>query len=282
MLIKPEHLNYLKNKYQRIFIFGCSFTNYYWPTWANILHWEIPNVTCYNFGQSGGGNLFIAATLVAANQKYKFNETDLVIPHWSTYCREDRYIQNGWLTPGNIWTQGSYDDEFLKKFACAKGYIVRDLAIITSIKYMLQQLPCDSLMLHAVNPRYDSRYFEGYGFEDVIDLYKDTIESMPETLYDCVKAIDQYGSYNWINAHEYFNKHHNNGKGGMYQDYHPSPVRYMSYLQNIGINLSSPVKLKAHTVYDELLQLTNHDDILMWSRNLYNSTPNYYNSEHLI
>jgi len=280
MLICPELIDY--SKYKRIFIFGCSFTNYWWPTWANILHCEMPEATCYNFGQSGGGNQFISATLVAANQKYKFNQYDLVIPHWSTYCREDRYIQTGWLTPGNIWTQGTYDDEFLQKYACAKGYLVRDLAIITATMYMLQQLPSDYIMLQAVPATYDSAYFKGQGLEEVVELYSNVLNSMLPSLWDLVCPLDNGGNKYWVNGHEYYNKHHNNGKGAMYQDYHPNPLRYLDYLEKLGFDISQPTRELTAKYNAELLALKTHDDLMVWHNNLAGSIKNYYYHEHLI
>ena len=44
-------------KFKRAFVFGCSFTQYYWPTWADILGREFNKFE--NWGQCGGGNQFI-------------------------------------------------------------------------------------------------------------------------------------------------------------------------------------------------------------------------------
>ena len=43
------------NKYKRVFAFGCSFTNYIYPTWADLIMHEMPSAECYNFGKAGGG-----------------------------------------------------------------------------------------------------------------------------------------------------------------------------------------------------------------------------------
>jgi hypothetical protein len=82
-------------KYKRVFIFGCSFTKYEWPTWANILSYEMPDAEIYNFAQSGAGNLFISERVIAANQRYRYNKDDLILLMWSTHSREDRYIEHG-------------------------------------------------------------------------------------------------------------------------------------------------------------------------------------------
>ena len=42
----------------RLFVFGCSFTKYYWPTWADIIGQEFEYYE--NWGEIGSGNLRIA------------------------------------------------------------------------------------------------------------------------------------------------------------------------------------------------------------------------------
>ena len=79
-------------KYKRIFAFGCSFTSYLYPTWADIIYKSMnPDVEFYNLGKSGGGNLFISHRIVEANKKYEFTENDLVVVMWSTHARIDFY-----------------------------------------------------------------------------------------------------------------------------------------------------------------------------------------------
>lgn len=138
-------------KYKRFFVFGCSFTSYKWPSWADILSKEMPDAEYYNFGVGGAGNLLINNRVAQANLKYKFNEDDLVIVMFSTFCREDRYIDNIWQTHGNIFNQGFYDKGFVKKYCDPTGYLIRDLALIEMTTSYLNNLPCKSLYLSIVN-----------------------------------------------------------------------------------------------------------------------------------
>ena len=55
----------MENK-KRLFTFGCSFTQYNWPTWADILGrslhqegWEF-----HNIGRAGTGNMQIMKTIL--------------------------------------------------------------------------------------------------------------------------------------------------------------------------------------------------------------------------
>jgi hypothetical protein len=133
------------SKYNRFFAFGCSYTSYTLPTWADIVAAEIPDAEYYNFGQGGSGNLLINNRIAQANLKYNFNETDLVIVMFTAICREDRYIDGAWQTHGNIYNQEYYDNSFVKKYCDPFGYLIRDAALIEMTQTYLQSLPCQPL-----------------------------------------------------------------------------------------------------------------------------------------
>lgn len=275
-----QYKNIEFKKYKRVFMFGCSFTNYTWPTWANILHYMMPDVEGYNFGQSGGGNLFIAERIIAANQLYRFTDKDLILVMWSTFSREDRYIENRWETPGNIWTQGFYDSNFIKKYACVKGYIVRDLALITMTKHSLSYLPCDTIMLKSVDPEYDKRYYDGdESYEDVIDLYRDVIYDMPASLYTHMTD----GKGGWINGHHYhWPSIPYSSPKTPFQDYHPNPSMYLRYLKDLGFDITDAVVDKVDTLNKELQKHKDRESIEKWYNDILNKQPKYHHSKHLI
>jgi hypothetical protein len=272
------------DKYERVFAFGCSFTEYMWPTWANVLSYEMPNAEFYNWGKCGGGNVFIASMVMAINQKYKYTERDLVMIMWSTHSREDRYIKSSWLTPGNIFSQNYYSDDFIKQFTCLKGYLVRDLAYMASTKYALKALPCDSLMLQSVRPDYDKiqnlKFFdkdELAGISEVVELYKDIIDDFPPTLHSYMN--DGHGGF--VNGHHYVWPGLDY-KGDKFSDYHPNPKMYMNYLKHIGINISDKTTEYVNKINDELLKIETRPLIEEWSTNLYKSNPKYHVGLHLV
>jgi len=277
-----DHRNYKDidyKKYKRVFIFGCSFTRYEWPTWANILAYEMPDAEIYNFGQSGAGNLFISERVIAANQRYRYTKDDLILLMWSTHSREDRYIENGWETPGNIFTQGFYSEEFVKKYSCVKGYVVRDLALMTMIKNSLENFPCDSVMLKSVEPEYDKKFFMGNAFEEVIELYRDVIYSMGLPLYHFVHN----GKGGWINGHLYhWPSISYSSYDTPFQDYHPNPAMYMDFLLRSDFMLSSQTQEKVMKYNEELLKLRDRQSIEQWFKKLADSNPKYKHSIHLI
>jgi hypothetical protein len=268
-IINTQLFNQKKKTYKRLFIFGCSFSIYHWPTWANILHVDMPNVKFYNFARGGGGNLFIYSQIIAANQKYNFTEDDCIAVMWSTHGREDRYIENHWETPGNMWSQNIYDEKFVKKFVCVKGYLVRDLAIFKGSKIILNSFLSDTINMYSVPIDYDSKYLDNKNsINDLLVLYHDVVQDVTGTLYE----LNSDGHGGWINGHKY----HWPGISSVdhpskwFHDYHPNPSSYLTFLMHKGFDISTQTQdFVNNKIMPELKQLTHRDLIREWFINLY-------------
>ena len=215
-------------KYKRFFAFGCSMTSYYWPTWADIMAKEIPE--SYNYGQSGGGNLFISSLVTEANVRYKFNRDDLVMIMWSSISREDRYRSRQWITPGNIYTQNYFDEKFVSNWADSRGYLIRDMALITMCANQLKTLDVDYYMLNMA-PFVDIQFVDAsrysYNGEEILGFYSETLNQIkPDIL-----SIEFQGRWP---QHPIRHNH------GQTADYHPSTAQHANYLKKIfpGIEFS--------------------------------------------
>ena len=112
----------------RIFTFGCSFTNYWWPTWADILAHDV-GCDYYNFGNSGLGNVGIFSRMVQADNKYNFTPDDKIYVMWSGWHRVDRVNEDGW------WTQEN-NNELLKKDWSMPNYVMKNYVSIISANKM--------------------------------------------------------------------------------------------------------------------------------------------------
>lgn len=241
--------------YKRFFAFGCSFTGYFWPTWADVLATEMPNTEYYNLGKCGAGNMFIIQRLLEANAKFKFNEHDLIIVMWTTFCREDRYVNGYWHTPGNIFTQNTYDMKWVKKFADPIGYLMRDLTLITTATAYLKSLPAHTITL-ASTPYY-YRQEEDYDYnkhnqsqiDDILSSFQDTIQETPPCLYD----LEMKGE--WDNGHGYY------WDKRFVKDYHPNPWRYRCYLEKLGFPLTETSKIYAQQSTQKLHRAKSKDEI---------------------
>lgn len=203
----------------RLFTFGCSFTNYKWPTWADLLGQEFQEY--YNFGQCGGGNLFIACSIAEANVRYKFTPEDTVMVMWTNVTREDRYVSS-WLTPGNIFTQQTYSDEFVKKFITVKGCYVRDMAQIHLSKTLLEKIGCTFHFMSMVDlDNYDQyRMQKSKETVDIITIYSDTGKIFLPSVHRVIFK------FNWYKTPLY-------PGGPVRQDSHPLPTEHLSYMNQV-------------------------------------------------
>ena len=127
----------------RVWGFGCSFTQYFYPTWADILIHEVEQQghTGENWGSCGKGNLYIANKVMECHARNQLGPNDYVFICWSNYFREDAHTDKlGWHTPKSIFRQTEYKDGTVNGFGSVKYYAMRDLALIQSTKLSLQAL----------------------------------------------------------------------------------------------------------------------------------------------
>lgn len=116
-------------QFERAFLFGCSFTKYHYPTWADILKTQV-NFPVYNFGIPGFGNVGILHEMVKCDIKYKLTNKDLIIVMWSAWSREDRYLNGSWASYGNVLNNDYYGKEFVKKHWSWENDIIKNSTAI--------------------------------------------------------------------------------------------------------------------------------------------------------
>lgn len=100
----------------RLFTFGCSYTNWPWPTWADILAHEL-KIPHENWALPGIGNISIANRMLECDLKNNFTDDDFILVVWSSWTREDRFkvkkafAPYGWNCLGDV--HYSYDKDFI-------------------------------------------------------------------------------------------------------------------------------------------------------------------------
>ena len=217
----------------RIFAFGCSFTSYVWPTWADILIKDFKDngKQGYNFGQSGSGNLFIFIKLMEAIKKYEINENDLVLICWTSLQREDRFVNGNWVTPGSIYSQKIYNDKFIEKWCDIEHFVYRDCALMLGAKLALTNIGCKYVNFSMSKlKQMDSAKVESLFKEtnDVIDFYGSSIETDLIPMMEYLDLVDRtpsaferrkiktyWGNINEVNV-----------------EWHPTPSEHLKYLKS--------------------------------------------------
>jgi hypothetical protein len=177
---------------KRLFAFGCSFTKYSWPTWADILGHEFDSYQ--NWGQVGAGNQFIMNSLIECQLKNNIGEDDTVAIMWSSFGREDRYVDHQWVTPGNIFQATHvYDQQFIKRFADVRGYYIRDLATMWLVDQFLEKIKCKRIYFSMVDFDKCAGLNEGETSEHVSDLleaYQPLLEKVRPSVHRVIFDLD--------------------------------------------------------------------------------------------
>lgn len=137
---------------KRLFTFGCSFTNYNWPTWADLLGQEYLPLY-YNWGYPGLGNRAIAERVAECHARMDIGPEDTVVVQWSSPLRNDymkfdlRTTTEGtkWKTHGSIFSKENsriYDRKWIADFWDEKAYLVHTLNNIILTIGILESTGC--------------------------------------------------------------------------------------------------------------------------------------------
>jgi len=217
----------LTNK-KRLFVIGCSFTNYLWPTWADILAHDL-DITYINLGRSGAGNQYISNRIVQAHLEYKFTKDDIVIIQWSNMLREDIFLSDDWVTPGNFFTSTWFEDKFkLYKEVPVKWFILRDFFTIYTIQEFFKNKKC---------------CFIQFKMQNFLDLDAHQQNSHLETEMDFLKSLyDKYFNLDETILPSFFeilwdNNISNKGEQctelGIIQNWHPTVSEHFKYISKV-------------------------------------------------
>lgn len=235
-------------KPNRLFTFGCSFTDYIWSTWANILGYEL-NCEFYNLGRTGAGNFYIALSIAQANAYFNFDKNDLIIVSWTNIAREDRFLlKKGWITPGNIYTQHEYNDNFVNKLCNQVHFGVRDFSLISmtykllknkSNIHMLQMLDIQKILC-----QWDKTPVADTFLNNLLELYSMELNMIQPSFYEVLwdNNLDSKINKNKKEIHELFT------------DAHPSILEHYEYLTNIfDYKFSNQTEDLVNTTYENFV-----------------------------
>ena len=147
----------------RLFTFGCSFTKYIYPTWADFIGTQFD--IHQNWGKSGAGNFFIYSQLLECNQLNNINKDDTVLIMLSSYIRFDLIDRkSNFVNSGNMYNQKFFDEDFVyNKWSEEYGFY-STWAYVNSIINFLKSVGCKYKILNA----FDITMREGdtYAFDD--------------------------------------------------------------------------------------------------------------------
>jgi hypothetical protein len=135
---------------RRLFTFGCSFTQYNWPTWADIIGQSYDYYE--NWGRCGGGNYLISSRIVECDHIHKLTKDDTVLVMFTSVPRIDTY-NGSWQARGNVLNIDWHKCERMwldRNWSIEQAYYTSWVAI-KSAKVYLDKIGCDYKFLKAFN-----------------------------------------------------------------------------------------------------------------------------------
>ena len=137
-----------------IHAFGCSFTCYTWPSWADLINQVEP---CVNYGSSGMGNKAIFTRVISALTRGRIQPGDRVIVQWSGHTRYDLWLKPGqWLQLGNVWNQAGnspINSDFLTKLWSDQDALIQSLSLVIALDRVLKSHGVDYCYLYMTDFR---------------------------------------------------------------------------------------------------------------------------------
>jgi len=250
----------------RLFTFGCSFTRYKWPTWADILGQEFNFFE--NWGLCGGGNLFIFNSVVECLIKNNLNKNDTVIVMWTNITREDGYTNHHWHQFGNIHSLSKRDKNFDDR-----GYFIRDIALIYATKNLLETNNIPYIFTSMVPITNTDQYSKIYlnNTNDAELLYKDTLDCIRPSVYESIFDFDWKS--NPLSKSFFESKIDETSqifsRSYIKDDLHPTPLEHLKYLDSIlpEFFISEKIRKWATEIDRKLTSNVNFDDLWLPTNN---------------
>lgn len=218
-----DYINF--SKYKRFFAFGCSFTDYKWPMWPEIISHNISNF--YNYGCAGSDNRLIFLRILEADSIYNFNEDDLIIVMWTNIWRDTVF------DPNVNWQLLRINDNNL--IFKQLNFIFRDFCFFKSIHNFLENKKADYDFLSISG--YSLDLFKNFHLfqhtddelkevEKLINLFSSTLTQLKLSMFETVYEK------NWQPTNNSFSCMINS-EGKKIIDNHPTPYMSLKYLETI-------------------------------------------------
>lgn len=225
----------------RFFAFGCSYTDYCYPTWADLYSLEFGEY--YNLAQIGAGNQCIFEKLIEADVTYQFKPDDTIIIMWSTCHRHDIYKDGEWKTPGNIFSADQwYDEAYIRKYFDIEGSILHTFNYIYAAKKLLKQtgskwsMGSMASMTSAINENLH-QYGILFKYLEKLTKVKTIFTEFPKLQkYEFLFESDWLSIDAMTNSKKYYNQSdfcmikQDGGDGQLHRDFHPSPLMHLGWL----------------------------------------------------
>lgn len=244
---------------KRLFTFGCSFTQWNWPTWADIVgqnyeHYE-------NWGLAGIGNRAIAERINECDLKNNFDKDTVVLIQWTDYHRFDHHMKDfethaSWRFGGNIFDK-DIETPFVLDTWREASYIYNTLNYINLVYHLLKTKGCQFYMFPRIDMKKDLDRFSDLSFQRTVFDY-------PEWIYDPIQDFADSLGYTGKPMHirdtgKFFKIYSNE----LITDLHPLPKHYAQWVEKTLVdNLGISVDWDRVNHFETVISKVNHYDQL--------------------
>lgn len=197
----------------RLFTFGCSFTHWNWPTWADIVAYDL-EIPHYNWALPGLGNVGIHSRMLECDLRNQLADDDIVLVVWSSWTREDRYGVKQSSLDGAQWSctgdiLHSYNNYFVDNYWSMNNDLVKNSTAIIS-----------------TNKMFDIK-FNGHIVTPLTSLYDNSALSFNSDEKDIALFYESYIP----NDGEYQENGKHRCKYSKTNDSHPDILSHLNYVQ---------------------------------------------------
>lgn len=246
-----------------LFGFGCSFTNFKYPTYFDYMSDKFDNA--YNFGFPGSGNKSIFNKICFLLHKNEIKENDYVTIQWSALAREDLMIRNKWIGGGLITNTPIFGKEYVENYFSVNQKAHELLSYIITINALLKERKINFKWFYMLEPWVGEMLGEpGEVPDELVQQYVETFQSQIVSEIKNIKDENYLGSIegfildngflNFRNQPTYYYEDENN----IHQDDHPSQYCHYLFSKKIleGFNISETKN--DDFLYDNSLQWTEY------------------------
>lgn len=212
---------------ERLFTFGCSYTHYQWPTWADFVGSTFD--VYENWGKAGSGNFIIASKLYECHYVNNITKNDVVLIMLSSCDRFD-YIDNHskWSTQGNIYNKNhSLFGKFTEVAWNQENALYNTWYNVQTIITLLNSIGCRYKIMKAfdffsIDGKIDSFDTSLYNQKRIINIknhFKDVVEDQDLTTFHQKKNSTYTFDNGETDGHPTISVHHDWVKENMSEYY---------------------------------------------------------------
>lgn len=237
---------------KRLFTYGCSFTNYQYPTWAEYLGSLYDEH--HTFALSGAGNYFSFSQFKRTLHEYDVSKNDTILFQITGIVRKDLIgADNEWVGGGNIFYNSNYSQNYinncfdminsaydlynnLKFLIYFKEYLNYNIIIIPMLSFEHKE------NLGEIGYRYqnDNTQYSNYLFKIIDNLYEIEKKYMVNTDMFTFQYSQKETPHSWYSHSE---------KRWVENDNHPSTKTHYEFAKYLVSNYLT--NINSSNLYDE-------------------------------